>query len=171
MRETVSYKKGIRGQSWGEYIIIGNTPKMQEVYRSIIRMAGVNTAVLIRGERGTGKRLISRAIYYNSSRRDRPFFIIGNIGKSEMQLESELFGHEKGVFPGAIDKRIGKFLQCDEGTVFLDEIGNIPVATQIKLLRILQEHTFEPLGSREVIKVDVRLIASTNKNLEGCNER
>ncbi|MCX5667923.1 MAG: sigma-54 dependent transcriptional regulator, partial [Candidatus Omnitrophica bacterium] len=117
------------------------------------------------GESGTGKELVARAIFQNSLRKDKPFLAVNCAAIPESLLESELFGHAKGSFTGAINKRIGKFQQCEGGTIFLDEIGDMSLPTQAKVLRVLQEHTFQPVGSEETIEVDVRVITSTNKDL------
>jgi transcriptional regulator with GAF, ATPase, and Fis domain len=128
-------------------------------------MAESNASVLIQGESGTGKELVARAIYQHSSRKDKPFLAVNCAAIPETLLESELFGHEKGAFTGALQKRIGKFQQCDRGTFFLDEVGDMALTTQAKILRVLQEQTFEPVGSEATVKVDVRVIASTHKDL------
>jgi len=164
MRESVSYRVKKHKPSEG-VCIIGNSPLMQEIYKTIGKVAESSATVLIRGESGTGKELVARAIYQNSLRKDSTFLAVNCAAIPESLLESELFGHEKGSFTGAISKRIGKFQQCDGGTIFLDEIGDMSLATQTKILRVLQEHTFEPVGSEKTIKVDVRVIASTNKDL------
>jgi transcriptional regulator with PAS, ATPase and Fis domain len=122
--------------------------------------------VLIQGESGTGKELFARAIHYNSPRKDKPFVIADCTALTESLLESELFGHEKGAFTGAIKRKIGRFEQANGGTIFLDEIGDISPMAQLKLLRVLQEKSFERVGGEETINVDVRVIAATNKNLE-----
>ncbi len=165
MRESVSYQ-GEKGEIPQEGVcIIGNSPLMQEIFKTVGKVAESSAAVLIRGQSGTGKELIARAVYQNSSRKDKPFLAVNCAAIPESLFEAELFGHEKGAFTGAINKRIGKFQQCDGGTIFLDEIGDMPLSTQTKILRVLQEHTFEPVGSEKTINVDVRVIASTNKEL------
>jgi two-component system nitrogen regulation response regulator GlnG len=146
--------------------IIGNCPAMQEVYKSIGRFAPRDETVLITGESGTGKELVARALFHHSSRANAPFLALNCAAIPETLLESELFGHERGAFTGAERRRIGKFEQAHGGTLFLDEIGDMSPATQAKILRILQEHSFERLGGNETIKNDVRLLAATNKNLE-----
>ncbi len=146
--------------------IIGKSRVMQEVYKMIGQVAGNDVTVLIRGESGTGKELVARAIYHYSRRKDRPFLAINCAAIPETLLESELFGHEKGAFTGATKRRIGKFEQCDRGTILLDEIGDMSLATQAKILRVLQEGEFERVGGNETIKVDVRVLTSTNRNLE-----
>ncbi|HLB25741.1 MAG TPA: sigma-54 dependent transcriptional regulator [Nitrospirota bacterium] len=145
--------------------IIGRSPKMEEVYELVSRVAGTNASVLIQGESGTGKELVARSIHYNSRRKGKPLVILNCAALAEGVLESELFGHEKGAFTGAIKKKAGRFELAHEGTLFLDEIGEIPVTTQLKLLRVLQEHEFERVGGEKTIKVDVRIIAATNKDL------
>jgi DNA-binding NtrC family response regulator len=145
--------------------IIGKSPAMLEIYKTIGKVAESNATVSIRGESGTGKELIARAIFQNSLRKDKPFLAVNCAAIPESLLESELFGHAKGSFTGAINKRIGKFQQCEGGTIFLDEIGDMSLPTQAKILRVLQEHTFQPVGSEETVEVDVRVITSTNKDL------
>jgi len=169
MKESVSYQAK-KDQLTEGLCIIGNSPQMLEVYKTIGKVADSSATVLIRGESGTGKELVARAIYQNSSRKDKPFLAVNCAAIPESLLESELFGHEKGAFTGAINKRIGKFQQCDAGTIFLDEIGDMSLSTQTKILRVLQEHTFEAVGSENTVKVDVRVIASTNKDLSKAIE-
>lgn len=140
--------------------------KMQEVYKIVQRAAESRATVLIRGESGTGKELIARALHQNSPRADKPFIPVSCAALPESLLESELFGHEKNAFTGAAAARVGRFELANGGTLFLDEIGDIPATVQIKLLRVLQEWEFERIGGTKTIKVDVRLIAATNKNLE-----
>ncbi|RJQ28704.1 MAG: sigma-54-dependent Fis family transcriptional regulator [Peptococcaceae bacterium] len=149
-----------------EGVMIGQSPKMQAIYKSIGRIVDRNITVLIRGESGTGKELVARAIHYNSLRREQPFIKINCASIPENLLESELFGHERGSFTGAVARKPGKFELAHRGTIFLDEIGEISLATQAKLLRVLQEKEFERIGGNETIKVDVRIVAATNKNLE-----
>ncbi|OEU46173.1 MAG: Fis family transcriptional regulator [Desulfobacterales bacterium S7086C20] len=146
--------------------IIGRSKAMQEVYKAIGRAAPTDATVLIRGETGTGKELVARAIYQHSLRADKPFLVVNCVAIPETLLESELFGYEKGAFTGALSRRVGKIQQAHGGTVFLDEIGDMPFAIQAKLLRLLQEKSIERLGSREPIPVDVRIIAATNRDLE-----
>lgn len=150
--------------------IIGNSRGMQEVYKSIGRVAPRDVTVLICGESGTGKELVARAIYHHSHRANRPFLAVNCAAIPETLLESELFGHEKGAFTGADRRRIGKFEQCSGGTIFLDEIGDMPQALQGKILRLLQSQQFERLGGNETIQTDVRIIAATNRNLEALIE-
>ncbi len=146
--------------------IIGQSPAMREVYKLIGRIAPRDVNVLITGESGTGKELIARAILHHSPRKDHPFLAINCAAIPETLIESELFGHEKGAFTGAALRRIGKFEQCDGGTLFLDEIGDVPLATQAKLLRVLQDNSFQRLGGTELITSDVRIIAATHQPLE-----
>jgi two-component system nitrogen regulation response regulator GlnG len=146
--------------------IIGSCPAMGEVYKAIGRVAAQNVIVLITGESGTGKELVARAIYQHSTRGRAPFLAINCAAIPETLLESELFGHEKGAFTGADRKRIGKFEQCSGGTLFLDEIGDMPLATQAKILRLLQDQSFERVGGNETVRTDVRLIAATNRDLK-----
>ena len=141
---------------------------MQEVYKAIGRVAPTDATVLIRGESGTGKELVARAIYQHSLRADKPFLVINCVAIPETLLESELFGYEKGAFTGAVSRRVGKFEQANGGTVFLDEIGDMPFSIQAKILRLLQEKSIERLGGRETIPVDVRIIAATNRDLEAA---
>jgi nitrogen regulation protein NR(I) len=146
--------------------IIGQSKAMQEVYKLIGQVAESDLSVLIRGESGTGKELVARAIYQHSKRKERPFLAINCAAIPETLLESELFGYEKGAFTGAGKRRIGKFEQCDKGTILLDEIGDMSLATQAKVLRVLQEGEFERIGGNETVKVDVRVLTSTNRKLE-----
>jgi two-component system nitrogen regulation response regulator GlnG len=146
--------------------IIGRCPAMGEVYKAIGRVAKQNVIVLITGESGTGKELVARAIYQHSTRDKAPFLAINCAAIPEQLLESELFGHEKGSFTGADRRRVGKFEQCNGGTLFLDEIGDMPLATQAKILRVLQDQTFERVGGNETVRTDVRLIAATHRDLK-----
>jgi nitrogen regulation protein NR(I) len=150
--------------------IIGRCPAMREVYKAIGRVADQAVIVLITGESGTGKELVARAIYQHGSRAKAPFLAINCAAIPETLLESELFGHEKGAFTGADRRRIGKFEQCSGGTIFLDEIGDMPLATQGKMLRLLQDQTFERVGGNETIHTDVRVIAATNRDLKPMSE-
>jgi DNA-binding NtrC family response regulator len=145
--------------------ILGRNPRMQEIYQLVRTVAETDATVLVQGESGTGKELIARAIHYNSRRKDLPFVVVSCSALSETLLESELFGHEKGAFTGAIRRRIGRFELADGGTVFLDEIGEMSVPVQLKLLRVLQEREFERVGGNQTVKVDVRVIAATHKDL------
>jgi DNA-binding NtrC family response regulator len=146
--------------------IIGGSRKMQEVYNLIERVAPTHSTVLIRGESGTGKELIARAIHFNSLRRSERFVAVDCGALSETILESEMFGHVKGAFTGAVTTRKGFFETADGGTLFLDEVGNVSLTVQTRLLRVLQEREFKPVGAAEMVKTDIRLIAATNKDLE-----
>jgi two-component system NtrC family response regulator len=148
--------------------IVSRSSQMQQVLTTASRVAGAKAPVLVRGESGTGKELIARAIHYSGERKDEPFIAVNCAALNENLLESELFGHEKGAFTGAEKQRRGRFELADGGTLFLDEIGDISPATQVRLLRVLQEHTFERVGGSETITVDVRVIAATHKNLEAA---
>jgi two-component system response regulator AtoC len=150
--------------------MIGKTDKVQELFRLVKDVAATNTTILIRGESGTGKELIANAIHYNSSRVKRPFVKVNCGVLAESLLESELFGHVRGAFTGAIKDKIGRFEMANGGTLFLDEIGDVSLNMQLKLLRVLQEGEFERVGGTETIKVDVRIIAATNKDLEKAME-
>ncbi len=148
--------------------IIGKSRSMQEVYKAIGRIAPTNATVLIRGESGTGKELVARALYQHSNRSNMPFLVINCVAIPETLLESELFGYEKGAFTGASHRRVGKIEQANRGTIFLDEIGDMPFMIQAKILRLLQEKSIERLGGHETIPVDVRIIAATNRDLEAA---
>ncbi|MGA2253524.1 MAG: sigma-54 dependent transcriptional regulator [Thermoguttaceae bacterium] len=145
--------------------IVGSCPAMREVYKAIGRVAAQNVPVLITGESGTGKELVARAIYQHGPRAKAPFLALNCAAIPENLLESELFGHEKGAFTGADRRRIGKFEQCHGGTLFLDEIGDMPLALQAKILRLLQEQSFDRVGGNETVTTDVRLIAATHRDL------
>lgn len=145
--------------------IVGRSPAMQEIFATILRVAPSRATVLLAGESGVGKDLIARAIHHHSPRKDRPFVKINCTALPENLMESELFGYEKGAFTGANTSKPGKFEQADGGTVMLDEIGDVPPAIQVKLLRVLQEREFERLGSNKTVHVDVRVIAATNRDL------
>jgi len=145
---------------------VGQSREMKRVFQVVEKLTRVNTSVLIRGENGTGKELVARAIHFNSPRKDGPFVAVNCAAIPETLIESELFGHEKGAFTGADQRQIGKFQYAAKGTLFLDEIGDTSQATQVKLLRVLQEHAFTPVGSAREIKSDVRIIAATNRDLE-----
>jgi nitrogen regulation protein NR(I) len=151
--------------------IIGRSRSMQDVYKAIGRVSPTEATVLIRGESGTGKELVARAVYSHSLRADKPFQVINCVAIPENLLESELFGFEKGAFTGAAHRRVGKIEQANGGTVFLDEIGDMPFGIQSKILRLLQEKSIERLGGRETIPVDVRIIAATNRDLEVALQR
>jgi nitrogen regulation protein NR(I) len=156
------------GAQPGGDAMVGRSEPMQRVYKAIGRVAKTNATVLIHGETGTGKEFVARAVYQHSQRAGEPMIVVNCVAIPETLLESELFGHEKGSFTGASARRIGRFEQADGGTMFLDEIGDMPLGTQAKLLRVLQERSFERIGGDETIDVDVRVIAATNRNLEGA---
>jgi transcriptional regulator with GAF, ATPase, and Fis domain/AmiR/NasT family two-component response regulator len=156
---TAKEKRGFEG-------IVGQSPLLLNVFDLVTRVAGSDTSVLILGESGTGKERIANSIHNLSARRGKPFVAVNCAALPATLIESELFGHEKGSFTGATDKRIGKFEKADQGTIFLDEIGEMPLDLQVKLLRVLQEKYVERIGSRDITKVDVRIIAATNRNLE-----
>ena len=151
--------------------IVGACPAMLEVYKAIGRVAGQNVPVLITGESGTGKELVALAIYQHSPRARAPFLALNCAAIPENLLESELFGHEKGAFTGADRRRIGKFEQCHGGTLLLDEIGDMSLALQAKILRLLQEQVFERVGGNETIRTDVRLIAATHRDLKSMSAK
>ena len=151
--------------------IIGNSHEMRDVYEQAARVARTNTTVLLRGESGTGKELIAEAIHYNSLRSDKPFIRVNCAAIPETLIESEFFGYEKGAFTGATARKKGRFELADKGTIFLDEVGELSPMTQVKLLRVLQEQTFERVGGTETMKVDVRTIAATNSDLEELMDR
>lgn len=145
---------------------IGRSNQMKSVFQLIHRLTNISTSVLLRGENGTGKELVAKAIHYNSIRKDKKFVAVNCGAIPENLIESEFFGHEKGAFTGADQRYIGKFQYAEGGTLFLDEIGDISQSMQVKLLRVLQERKFTPVGSNREIKTDVRIIAATNRNLE-----
>jgi formate hydrogenlyase transcriptional activator len=146
--------------------MVGSSLALLEVLRKTEQVAPTDSTVLVYGETGTGKELIARAIHRRSPRRERPLVKVNSSAISAGLVESELFGHVKGAFTGAIEKRIGRFALADHGTIFLDEVGELPLETQVKLLRVLQEQEFEPVGSNQTVRVDVRVIAATNRDLE-----
>jgi two-component system nitrogen regulation response regulator GlnG len=147
-------------------LLVGKSKVMQEIFKTIGKLSHNSLTVLILGESGTGKELVARAIHLNSLRNKKPFIVVNTPSVPFDLLESELFGHEKGSFTGANEKREGKFLQANGGTIFLDEIGDMPLDLQAKLLRVIQEKEVEPVGSNKSIKIDVRIIAATNRNLK-----
>ena len=165
MKEGVVYASEVEIEGVEEHIV-GSSSKMQEIYKIIGQVAPSDVTVLLRGESGTGKELFARAIYHHSLRSNQPFLPINCAAIPDTLLESELFGQEKGAFTGATSRRIGKLEQCHGGTIFLDEIGDMSLSTQAKILRVIQDKSFERLGGRETIKVDVRFIVATNKDLE-----
>jgi len=146
--------------------IIGNSKAMEDVYHRILAVAPTKANVLIEGESGTGKELIANAIHLHSTRKNKRFVPVHCAALAESVLESELFGHEKGAFTGAVSRKIGRFEYANEGTLFLDEISELDLKSQVKLLRVLQEKVFERVGSTQPVKVDVRIVDATNKNLE-----
>jgi len=150
--------------------IVGRSPAMLEIFKKIGQVAESDVTVLLQGDTGTGKELIARAIYHHSKRVNKPFLPVNCAAMPESLLESELFGHEKGAFTGADNRKIGKFEQCNTGTMFLDEIGDMPLPIQAKWLRVLQDGSFQRLGGNKLIKTDVRIIAATNQGLEQLRE-
>jgi nitrogen regulation protein NR(I) len=165
MKQVVSYQPLLESEDYAVGIV-GRAPAMQEVFKLIGQLAASDATALLTGESGTGKELVARAIYHHSRRAGQPFLAINCAALPENLLESELFGHERGAFTGAAAQRIGKFEQCNGGTLFLDEIGDMALATQSKILRVLQSGTFERVGGNQSLEVDVRVIAATNKPLE-----
>jgi nitrogen regulation protein NR(I) len=165
MKRVVSYQPLLESEDY-EVGVVGRSEPMQKVFKLIGQLASSDATALITGESGTGKELVARAIYHHSRRNEKPFLAINCAAIPENLLESELFGHEKGAFTGAATQRIGKFEQCNGGTIFLDEIGDMTLPTQTKILRVLQNGTFERVGGNQPVKVDVRVIAATNKPLE-----
>lgn len=159
LKEQIEKRSGLNG-------IIGISNQMEEIFKIIKRVAPTDTTVLIRGESGTGKELVANAIHSLSKRADKPFIKVNCPAIPETLIESELFGHEKGAFTGALEMRKGRFELANGGTIFLDEIGDLPLSVQSKLLRFLQENTFERVGSSRTIRVNTRVIAATNRNLE-----
>jgi two-component system nitrogen regulation response regulator GlnG len=165
MKQVVSYQPLLESEDY-EAGVVGRSDAMQQVFKMIGQLAGSDATALITGESGTGKELVARAIYHHSKRSERPFLAINCAAIPENLLETELFGHEKGAFTGATGQRVGKFEQCNGGTIFLDEIGDMSLPTQTKILRVLQNGTFERVGGNQAVKIDVRIIAATNKPLE-----
>lgn len=165
MLEKLQYSAPVMSSGEGREFV-GASRSMKNVFQMVERLTRVNTSVLIRGENGTGKELVARAIHFNSPRKEGPFVAVNCAAIPENLIESELFGHEKGAFTGADQRHIGKFQYAAKGTIFLDEIGDTSPATQVKLLRVLQEHTFMPVGSNREVKADVRVVAATNRDLE-----
>jgi len=165
LNENVYLKKQLRDKF--EFAnIIGSSPVMQKVFNRMKRIIKTDSTILIMGESGTGKEIVAKAIHFNGHRRDKPFVAVHCGAIPENLLESELFGHTKGAFTGAIRDKIGKFESANKGTIFLDEIGTMPMHLQTKLLRVLQEQEVERVGSSRAIKLDVRIISATNQNLE-----
>jgi two-component system nitrogen regulation response regulator GlnG len=167
MKQVVSYQPLLESEDY-DLGIVGRCEAMQNVFKLIGQLSASDATALITGESGTGKELVARAIYSHSRRAQQPFLAINCAAIPENLLESELFGHEKGAFTGATHQRIGKFEQCHRGTIFLDEIGDMTLPTQTKILRVLQSGAFERVGGKQPIQVDVRVIAATNKPLEAA---
>lgn len=165
LRRAADYQSTLRSDDWKEGIV-GSSPAMQEVFKIIGQFAASDATVMITGESGTGKELIARCLVQHSLRSNREFVAVNCAAIPENLIESELFGHEKGSFTGALAQRIGRFEQCDGGTIFLDEIGDMDLPTQTKILRVLQEGEIQRVGGGQTIQVDVRVIAATNKDLE-----
>lgn len=165
MVKSVSFSAPIVNMPGGT-TFIGQNTEMKKIFNVIDKLSRVDTAVLIRGESGTGKELVANAVHYNGPRKDERFVTVNCSAIPENLIESEFFGHEKGAFTGADSRKIGKFQYADAGTLFLDEIGDISAAMQVKLLRVLQEKKFTPVGANREIEVNVRIIAATNRNLE-----
>jgi two-component system response regulator PilR (NtrC family) len=169
-RRTLEFEKEVLGAQLKKTYhfghIVGNSPAMMKIYNTINQVADTRTNVLITGESGTGKELIAQAIHKNSARKNKPLTVIHCGGIPETLMESELFGHRKGAFTGAIDDKKGLFQASDRGTVFLDEIAELTPGVQVKILRVVQEKAFKPVGETRDVEVDVRIIAATNKNLE-----
>jgi two-component system response regulator HydG len=165
VRESADLKRQI-DKRFGLEGIVGQSQPMQRIFDTLAQISSTNATVLVQGESGTGKELVARALHNNSPRRARPFVGLNCAALSEGILESELFGHEKGAFTGADQQRRGRFEYADHGTLFLDEVGDMPISTQIKLLRVIEEREIMRVGSNSPIKVDVRLVAATNQDLE-----
>ena len=158
LQQAIAEERGFEG-------IVGESPALRSVLRKVQQVALVETTVLLTGETGTGKELIARALHQGSPRRERPLIKVNCGAIPQGVVESELFGHERGAFTGALQRRIGRFELADKGTLFMDEVGELPLDTQVKLLRVLQEHEFERVGSHHTQQVDVRLVAATNRDL------
>jgi DNA-binding NtrC family response regulator len=157
---------GVASEGLESRPIIGRNPAMVELFKLVSRVAATKSSILIQGESGTGKELIARTIHQGSPRSERPFVPVNVTSLSESLLESELFGHVKGAFTGAIEKRQGLFVEANHGTIFLDEVGDMSLPMQAKLLRVLQEHELKPVGGNETIAVDVRMVTATHQDLE-----
>jgi Nif-specific regulatory protein len=170
VNENISLKQQLQ-QEHSLNNVVGTSQEMREVFDMVLQVSNTATTVLVRGETGTGKEVIAQAIHYNSSRKDKPFIRVNCAAVPENLIESEFFGYEKGAFTGAVSRKSGRFELADQGTIFLDEIGNLSPMTQTKLLRVLQEQEFERVGGTETLKVDVRVIAATNANLEDLMKR
>ncbi|MDP7479555.1 MAG: sigma-54 dependent transcriptional regulator, partial [Vicinamibacterales bacterium] len=167
MTENRTLRESLRAQGHGFSEIIGHSQRMQQVFDLISQAAPSRTTILVEGESGTGKELAARALHANSTRADRPFVTVNSGSLPPDLLESNLFGHVKGAFTGAVAPKKGLFELADKGTIFFDEIGSVPVETQAKLLRVMQEREFMRLGGVDTVKVDVRIIAATNVDLKG----
>ena len=165
LNENVALKQKLQ-EEFSFHNIIGNSHEMRDVFEQVAQVARTDTTVLLRGESGTGKELIAEAIHYNSNRSEKPFIRVNCAAIPENLIESEFFGYEKGAFTGAVSRKKGRFELADGGTISLDEVGDLSPMTQVKLLRVLQEHTFERVGGTETLKVDVRIVAATNTDLE-----
>jgi two-component system nitrogen regulation response regulator GlnG len=165
MRAVGAYKSSLNTEDYKEGIV-GASPVMQEVFKVIGQVTASDVTVMITGESGTGKELVARSIWKHSHRAGKPFIAVNCAAIPDNLIESELFGHEKGSFTGATGQRIGKFELCDGGTIFLDEIGDMALSTQTKILRVLQQGEIQRVGGTETLRVDVRIIAATNKDLE-----
>ena len=168
-KKLVAENDYLKNENKGRYKfaqLIGQSEPMQKIFRSVEKVAKTNSVVFVHGESGTGKELVARAIHSHSDRKDEPFIKVNCGAITETLLESELFGHEKGAFTGAIKTKLGRFELAHKGTLFLDEIGDVSAAMQVKLLRALQEQEFERVGGEKTIRVDVRVVSATNKDLE-----
>jgi DNA-binding NtrC family response regulator len=171
LSDVLADNERLRGELEGRYkfeMLVGSSPAFRSVIESITEVCESRANVLLTGESGTGKELVARAIHFNSPRKDKPFVAINCAAIPEGLLESELFGHVKGSFTGAVADREGRFAQADGGTLFLDEIGDMPLSVQAKILRVLQERSFEPVGGSRTRQVDVRIVAATNKDLQAA---
>lgn len=162
VRKTNQLREDVKGR----YIMIGESPELEEIRQLILRAAATDSKVLIEGENGTGKELVARAIYFNSQRFGEPFVAVNCAAIPENLIESELFGHKRGAFTGAVADKIGRFQAANQGTLFLDEIGDMSLMTQAKVLRALEENTIEMVGAQDEIKVDVRVVVATNRDLQ-----
>jgi DNA-binding NtrC family response regulator len=171
LEQEVRYLRAQVANSYSFHNLVGKSPAMREIYSKIEQIADTRATVLITGESGTGKELVARALHYNSARKDRPFIAINCASIPDTLIESELFGHEKGSFTGALARRVGKVELAHSGTLFLDEVGDLGPPTQAKVLRFLQEREFVRVGGSETIKVNVRIVAATNKVLEDLIRR